>query len=108
VIWTTKGEDGCESAPGVHPALLTTIEFEVTELMVPVERPDTDESTSKSGMDIMVVLRAVPLPGVMLIVVKPTGSVATVVWALRRAGAKAKEVAAARRGSRCSFMLAVI
>jgi hypothetical protein len=73
--------------------------------MVPVERPDTDESTSKSGMDIMVVLRAMPLPGVMLIVVKPTGSVATVVWALRPNCVRANEAAIMRRGRRCSFML---
>jgi hypothetical protein len=83
VIWTTKGEDGCESAPGVHPALETTMEFEVTELIVPEVRPETELSTSKRGMDIIVVLRAEPEPGVIVTVVNPTGSVETVVWALR-------------------------
>jgi hypothetical protein len=78
----TQGSEGRERAPGVHAALDTTIELEVTPLIVPEERPLT-EAASRSGMDIIVCRRAVPLPGVIVTVVKPTGSVATVVWALR-------------------------
>jgi hypothetical protein len=108
VIWTTKGEDGCESAPGVHPALETTIELEATEVIVPTVKPKTEESTSSKGMESKVCLRDEPVPGVTLIVVNPTGSVATVVWALRLGCESAKDVAKAMRGSRCSFMLEVI
>jgi hypothetical protein len=105
VICTTNGIAGCDRAPAVQPALVTTMEFEVTELIVPEVRPETELSTSKRGMDIIVVLRAEPEPGVIVTVVNPTGSVATVVWALRPNCVRANEAAIMRRGRRCSFML---
>ena len=58
--------------------------FDATELIVPEGRPPCVESTSSRGIDITVVLLPVAEDAfVTVIVVKPTGSVATVVWAMR-------------------------